>query len=203
MVAISEIYRVVRHNLKKLEDSDVEDLEKTGVMGLRWATPGGESLALGIDSFIAVDGIDEVIDIFEKAEDGRLEGVEFIEAEACVGGCCGGSLTVENCYSAKTNLKVIIDEAKEKYGNKMINISDDPKKLLRNRPLNYRPVLQLDEDLNVAIKKMEELGRIVKTLPGVDCGVCGAPTCRAFAEDIVRGHITERACIILNRTRGR
>ncbi|MEI3504234.1 MAG: hypothetical protein V8Q42_11485 [Anaerovoracaceae bacterium] len=48
----------------------------------------------------------------------------------------------------------------------MINVSDDAKKLLRNRPLNYRPVLQLDEDLNVAIKKMEELGRIVKTLPG-------------------------------------
>ena len=107
--------------------------------------------------------------------------MEFIEAEACVGGCCGGSLTVENCYSAKTNLKVIIDEAKEKYGNKMINISDDPKKLLRNRPLNYRPVvLQLDEDLNVAIKKMDELGRIVKTLPGVDCGVCGAPNMQSF-----------------------
>ena len=203
MVAISEIYRAVRRNLKNLEYSDVEDLEKTGAMGLRWATPGGESLALGTDRFIAVDGIDEVMDIFEKAEDGRLEGVEFIEAEACVGGCCGGSLTVENCYSAKANLKVILDEAKAKYGDRIINCSDDPKKLLRNRPLNHRPVLQLDEDLNVAIKKMEELGRIVKTLPGVDCGVCGAPTCRAFAEDIVRGHITERACIILNRTRGR
>ena len=129
--------------------------------------------------------------------------MEFIEADACVGGCCGGSLTVEDCYSAKANLKVIVDEAKEKYGDKILNISDDEKKLVRNRDLNYRPVLQLDEDLNVALKKMEEMGKIVKNLPGVDCGVCGAPTCKAFAEDIVRGLITERACIILNRTRGR
>ena len=74
MVAISEIYRVVRHNLKKLEDSDVEDLEKTGVMGLRWATPGGESLALGIDSFIAVDGIDEVIDILKRRRTADSKG---------------------------------------------------------------------------------------------------------------------------------
>lgn len=203
MVAITEVYRQVRCNLKDLKDEDVEDLEKTGVMGLRWANPGGESIALGTDKFIAVDGIDKVIDIFEKIEDDKLEGVEFIEADACVGGCCGGSLTVEDCYSAKANLKVIVDEAKEKYGDRILNISDDEKKLVRNRDLNYRPVLQLDEDLNVALKKMEEMGKIVKNLPGVDCGVCGAPTCKAFAEDIVRGLITERACIILNRTRGR
>ena len=76
-------------------------------------------------------------------------------------------------------------------------------KLKRNRELHYRPVLQLDQDLSVSLKKMEEMGRIVSALPGVDCGVCGAPTCKAFAEDIVRGLITERACIILNRTRGR
>ena len=72
---------------------------------------------------------------------------------------------------------------------------------MRNRELRYRPVLQLDEDLNVSLKKMEEIGRIVRTLPGIDCSVCGAPTCKAFAEDIVRGLTTERACIILNRTR--
>lgn len=171
--------------------------------GLRWANPGGEALALDTDRFIAVDGIDEVIDIFEQAEYDKLEGIEFIEAEACVGGCCGGSLTVENCYSAKTNLKKIVDEAKYKYGDTIVNRKFDEKKLVRNRALNYRPVLKLDEDLSVALKKMGEMGKIVSTLPGVDCGVCGAPTCKAFAEDIVRGLITERACIILNRTRGR
>ncbi len=203
MVAISEVYRMVAANLKQLRDSEVEELEKTGVMGLRWASPGGEGLALNTDRFIAVDGIEQVIDIFEKVEEEKLSGVDFIEAEACIGGCCGGSLTVENVYSAKTNMKVIIDEAKAKYGDRLLNVPEDEQELARNRELRYRPVLRLDEDLNVSLKKMEEIGRIVSTLPGVDCGVCGAPTCKAFAEDVVRGLITERACIILNRTRGR
>ena len=65
--------------------------------------------------------------------------------------------------------------------------------LLRNRPLCYRPVLRLDEDLDVSLKKMEEMGRVLQpTPPGIDCGVCGAPNCRAFAEDIVKGLATER-----------
>lgn len=203
MLAISEIYKPVLANLKKLDDSEVENLEKTGVMGLRWASPGGESLALDTDRFVAVDGIEEVIDILEKIEDEKLKGLDFIEAEACTGGCCGGSLTVENSYSAKANMKIIIDEAKENYGSSILNVMQDEEQLMMNRPLNYRPVFQLDEDLAVSLKKMEEIGRILSTLPGVDCGVCGSPTCKAFAEDVVRGLITERACIILNRTRGR
>lgn len=205
MVAISEVYKQIRHNLKNLSDSQVEDLERAGAMGLHWTNTGGEALALHTDKFLAADGIGEIMDIFEQVEDEKLEGIEFIEADACVGGCCGGSLTVENSYSARTNLKVVIDEAKEKYGERILNTAEGEEKaaLARKRKLSYRPVLRLDEDLNVSLKKMEEMGRIVSTLPGVDCSVCGAPTCKAFAEDIVRGLTTERACIILNRTRGK
>ncbi|MEG0752688.1 MAG: (Fe-S)-binding protein, partial [Angelakisella sp.] len=30
---------------------------------------------------------------------------------------------------------------------------------------------------------------------GLDCGSCGAPSCRALAEDVVRGYSNEEACI--------
>ena len=196
MLAISDVYKYVMNNLKNLDDSQVENLEKAGMTGLRWASPGGESLALNTDKFVAVDGIDKVIDIFEKIEDEKLDGLDFIETEACIGGCGGGSLTVENSYAAKANIKVIVDEAKHKYGDEIINVPEDSYELERNRPLNYRPVLQLDEDLNISLKKMEEMGRILSKLPGIDCGVCGAPTCKAFAEDVVRGMATGRECII-------
>lgn len=199
MVAISDIYVQVLSNLKEIGDDEVEDLERAGMTGLRWASPGGESLALDTDNFVAIDGIDKIIDIFEKIEDEKLEGLDFIETEACVGGCCGGSLTVENSYSAKANIKKILDEAKEKYGNRILNIPGKDDDLAMHRPLRFRPVMQLDEDLNVSLKKMEEMGRIMKTLPGIDCGVCGAPTCRAFAEDIVRGMCTGRECILRKR----
>lgn len=196
MLAISDVYRQVLSNLKNLDDAEVEDLERTGMTGLRWTNPGGESLAVGTDKFIAIDGIYEVMEIFEQIENDKLEDVDFIEADACVGGCLGGSLTVENCYAARANMKRLVDEAKNKYGNRYVNTAGDTKALERNQELKYRPVLQLDEDLNVALKKMEEMGHILSELPGIDCGVCGAPTCRAFAEDVVRGTITESACVI-------
>ena len=37
-------------------------------------------------------------------------------------------------------------------------------------------------------------------LPGIDCGACGAPNCRAFAEDVVRG-VASRADCIVERSR--
>ncbi|MGI6256820.1 MAG: [Fe-Fe] hydrogenase large subunit C-terminal domain-containing protein [Anaerovoracaceae bacterium] len=203
MVAISELYRPVSEALKILDDEDVEDLERSGVMGLRWASPGGESLALTTDKFIAVDGIQEAIDIFEQLDNEKLEDVEFIEAEACAGACSCGALTLENNYISKVNLKKLVDEAKEKYGYAFLNTPGDERKLQRNRPLRHRPVYQLDKDLNISLKKMEEIGRVLKTLPGVDCGVCGSPTCKAFAEDVVRGLITEKACVLLKRRRER
>ena len=36
---------------------------------------------------------------------------------------------------------------------------------------------------------------MVKNFPGLDCGTCGAPTCRALAEDIVRGYASVDDCI--------
>ena len=45
------------------------------------------------------------------------------------------------------------------------------------------------------MRKMKRMNEIMERLPGYDCGSCGSPTCRAFAEDIVRGFCTEMDCI--------
>lgn len=36
---------------------------------------------------------------------------------------------------------------------------------------------------------------IEERLYGMDCGSCGAPSCKALAEDVVRGFAEENACI--------
>ena len=36
-------------------------------------------------------------------------------------------------------------------------------------------------------------------LPGLDCGSCGAPTCMAFAEDIVKGETNADECTVTMR----
>ena len=45
------------------------------------------------------------------------------------------------------------------------------------------------------LKLMHQVSEMVKNFPGPDCGTCGAPTCRALAEDIVRGYATVDHCI--------
>ncbi|HPW27685.1 MAG TPA: (Fe-S)-binding protein, partial [Tenuifilaceae bacterium] len=36
-------------------------------------------------------------------------------------------------------------------------------------------------------------------LPGIDCGVCGTPSCQALAEDIVQGEGSLSQCVFLQK----
>lgn len=67
--------------------------------------------------------------------------------------------------------------------------------LYTDRSVTPNSVMKLDDDLVEAMRKMEEMEAIVRKLPGYDCGSCGSPTCRTFAEDIVRGYCTQMDCI--------
>ena len=45
------------------------------------------------------------------------------------------------------------------------------------------------------LKKAVQIEEVLSTLPGIDCGSCGSPTCRALAWDIVHGNASEMNCI--------
>jgi Na+-translocating ferredoxin:NAD+ oxidoreductase RNF subunit RnfB len=60
--------------------------------------------------------------------------------------------------------------------------------------LSPRRGLRLDADMSTAIAKLAEMDRIRKGLPGLDCRLCGAPTCDALAEDLVLGRGTGLGC---------
>jgi hypothetical protein len=49
-------------------------------------------------------------------------------------------------------------------------------------------MVKLDEDMAKAMKKMERGNRINVLPPGIDCGVCGAPSCLGVS----RGHCARR-----------
>lgn len=200
VISIKDIYLKLLGSLK--DTRRIEELEQAGFEGIRWANSGGESLALGTDKFLAVDGIHNVITILEEIENDRLEDVDFVEALACNGGCLGGPLTVENVYVAKTRLKKFIDASKSQE-----SVSDKSDKLeeeiVWTGNIEYKPVMKLDKDFAKAMKKLEALELINKELPGLDCGACGAPSCRALAEDIVRGNANETDCIFKLREKVR
>ena len=54
----------------------------------------------------------------------------------------------------------------------------------------YRPSV-LDQDREQAMSKQLRIQELEAHLPGLHCGSCGAPSCRAFAEDVVLGRASE------------
>ena len=71
--------------------------------------------------------------------------------------------------------------------------------MTRETQLQPRSVLQLDNNLADAIRKMGQLEEIFAKLPGLDCGSCGSPTCRSLAEDIVLENAQLSDCVFILR----
>jgi Na+-translocating ferredoxin:NAD+ oxidoreductase RNF subunit RnfB len=61
-----------------------------------------------------------------------------------------------------------------------------------------KSVDRLDTDIKKSIEKMDTMRSIIINLPGIDCGICGSPTCRAFAEDVVTGTRNSSSCPVKN-----
>ena len=61
---------------------------------------------------------------------------------------------------------------------------------------NYNPLNRLSDNIGESMRLMSKIQAVRKELPGIDCGSCGAPSCRAFAEDIVMGNADRNDCII-------
>lgn len=63
--------------------------------------------------------------------------------------------------------------------------------------IQYEPVLQLDEDITVALKKLGQIEEISHLFSGLDCAACGAAQLQGPGRDIVRGYNTPDACVFL------
>ena len=170
------------------------------MIGVSWAESGGESTAIFNERYLAADGIENVISVLDKIENGSFPSLEFIELNACPGGCVGGVMAVENPFIAKARLQAVRrylpvsqNFIKE---NQKENIPDEF--FFEGKP-DYQPISRLSENLAESMRMLSEIQRIKEELPGIDCASCGAPTCRAFAEDIVKGEANECDCIIKYR----
>lgn len=193
--AIKDIYPVLLGQMDKL--TEVKPLKNSGLLGVGWASSGGESAALIKERYLAADGIENVIKVLEELEDEKLNDLDFIELNACAGGCVGGPLTVENPYVAKARLQRL-----RKYlpvSCNHLETADIPPQMQWEKPLEPVNIMKLDTDLRRAMEKMAKMNEIEKTLPGLDCGTCGAPSCRDLAEDIVRGKASIEDCVFFTR----
>ena len=196
-IPFTEVYPILRAQLHGREE---EPFPEAGggpsVSALEWAYPGGQSRAMGLEASLIVDGVSQVAEVLELAENGLLEEVPFIEAWSCRGGCLGGPLNVRNPFWARFQLFSWIrkDDARSP---KTLGRGEDVNAYIMDQPFPPRAGMRLDEDLQVAMEKLRRIDKVVKQFPGIDCGSCGSPSCLALAEDVVQGYARETDCICI------
>ncbi len=195
-VSVSEIYPALLAAMNKCATEGTgPDTSQSGRTGLSWGNSGGEAAATFTVRYLAADGIENVIKVLEEMEDDRLSDQDFVELNACPAGCVGGVLNIENPYVAATRMKQLRNYRPVACNN--LSGNQIPEELLWDTEVAPVDALRLDPLPERSLEMMREIEKIEKSLYGLDCGSCGAPSCRALAEDIVLGFSTEDACIYL------
>lgn len=194
VIPINTIYGELYREVIK-EDNNV--CSYPSLNGTRWAVAGGQSKAAGLTNYIAVTGMENIIEILEEIENGNLDNVDYVETLACVQGCVGGNFNVINPFIAESNINYIVENGKEECLNNDMEKFDE----MYDAGM-FKFTLKADEisssfNMKEAIIKRDKIKEIHDLLPGLDCGSCGAPNCYALAEDIYNNESTIYDCVVL------
>ncbi len=193
VIAIKDVYTQIQAHVK--EGFSPLEIERASTVGVRWAIPSGEAEAVGMRHTLCVDGIDNVKHALEQIEDSRFDRLDYVELLACTNGCLGGPLTVENGYVAKSRLNAILRHTPDKMVQKTEIFDNAHEKFRMTREVEPNESQQLTGTMLERLVKAARIEELENSLPGLDCGSCGSPTCRALAQDIVGGYASEMNCI--------
>lgn len=196
VVSISDVYFSLIGKMSR--DDEVNTLSESGMIGLGWARTGGEATAIFNEDYLAADGIDHVIHVLDQMENGNMPPLEFIELNACTGGCVGGVLTIQNPFVAKARLQTLrryLPVSRNQLSKEESTYI--PESYLFNDLPEYQPISRLSDSIAESMRMMSDIQALRSSLPGIDCGACGAPSCRAFAEDVVKRTCDPDGCPIL------
>jgi hypothetical protein len=185
-------------------EEDVVLHHSSGV-GIGWGMSGGEAMGLGLRNYLAVSGIEETTRYLEKIEMGLFDEVEYFEFRACREGCIGGPMTVVDTYQAKRTLQKLVrmfgveKRVKYAYVRKLYKegwFFNPSRQNLGQEAAAGRSIPQ-------AIRRQEEVDRILRLLPRKECGACGSPDCRTFAGDVVDGRVSLANCVFREGGKGK
>jgi hypothetical protein len=170
---------------------------------LRLALTGGQSHALKHTRYISVSQLPNIIKVIEDIDKGKIKHIEFLECYACAGGCMGGALTVDERFVARSKIQKLIDTLekegpgiKEQVQEKYVKGAYFLRQPCVMRPRESHPVNFMEQ-----IRRMKVKEKYVGILPGVNCGLCGAPRCEVFADDLAKGLAKVSDCPLLSADR--
>ncbi|MEJ2165128.1 MAG: [Fe-Fe] hydrogenase large subunit C-terminal domain-containing protein, partial [Desulfobacterales bacterium] len=207
-LGINYIYPELVREIEKIKQSDVIPFDQprfeyetcaTGNASM-WAVSGGEIAEMDFDRVLAVSGLQETIAYLQKIEMGLFKDIEYIEFRTCREGCLGGVLTAIDKYLAKSAVQKMVnlfglgrrlpqDNVLRMYEKGYFQTERSPAKLIELYGAKRKAL---------SIASLQEIEQILELLKGTDCAACGAPDCRTFAEDVVRGSASLKDCIWLS-----
>lgn len=168
-----------------------------------WSVAGGEVANFSGRCF-AIDGMKNVTDFLEKIENGEIDNSGLIEMKVCEHGCPGGILNTNNRFVTLERLK---NRANSIYSINQLNkpvklefgkdFTDSIMKSVRIDEIPPRSILKLHENIEEALKMAGQIKKLEELLPSVDCGACGVPSCKAFAEDVIKGNAELKNCVFV------
>ncbi|MCU0595495.1 MAG: 4Fe-4S binding protein [Desulfobacterota bacterium] len=196
-LGINEIYDLVTKHLGE-EDEDLILHVSSGV-GVGWGMSGGEIAGLEDVACLAVSGMQETIRYLEKIEMGLFRNIEYFEFRSCREGCIGGPLTVADKYQAKGILQKfgrMFGHGKRVRRSQVLKAYQDGVFLKETQAIS---TVKDEKRLSIAeaIARQDRVESILRKLPGKECGQCGSPDCRTFAEDVADGQVKQESCFLL------
>ena len=193
VIGIKDVYTQIQAHVKA--GFTPLEIERASTVGVRWAIPSGEAEAVGMRHYLCVDGIENVKHALEQIEDSRFDRLDYVELLACTNGCLGGPLAVENGFVAKSRMNAILRHTPDKMVQKTEIFNNAPERFRMTEEIEPNEANHLTGTMMERIIKTARIDEIEKSLPGLDCGSCGSPTCHALAMDIVGGYASEMNCI--------
>lgn len=205
-LGISEVYNaiVAYANLHK---SDIHKAHETDPIRsstfLRWPLGEGVRDIYSRQRSLVVTGLPNITQVFNDIENGKLRNVDFIHAYSCWSGCPGGNLTVANLYVTLSKIRSMIGKLPEMdAGTEAEIVRRFPtERFTLDRPLRPRLVRGATGSLKERVRVVQEAETLLKSLPGLNCGLCGAPTCKELARDISLGDAARTDCLFLSSER--
>jgi Na+-translocating ferredoxin:NAD+ oxidoreductase RNF subunit RnfB len=211
-LGINDIYADLVRQIEHIQDTDQMpyannirfDFEycHTG-NGPMWGMSGGEIADMNIEKTLAVSGLDETITYLEKIEMGLFSNLEYIEFRTCREGCLGGAIAAIDKYLAKSAVNKMIKmlglgrrlsrgKILRQYEKGKFLTDKEPAKLIQMFRSHAKPM---------SIETVQKVDEILERIKGHDCAECGAPTCKTFAEDVVKGEASLDECLLLGGDR--
>ncbi len=204
-ISIRDIYNPIFQALRQSQEDTImchlfPETLFSGI-GMGTALSGGETRGLKHHRTVAVSGVRDTIRVLDQVEMGLLKDVDLLECTVCPDGCVGGPLAVENRFLAKSRILRLVGMM----GERTVVDDSDMSQLYHKDFLSFRHPVQpvqappLDGDPAQAIQKAKRRNKLIRQLPGKDCGACGAPDCRTLADDVVRGLAPLSDCPFTNK----